>query len=118
MNDFPLQPRDESGPVFNAPWEAQAFGLVVALHEAGAFTWPEWADYLSKAIADAQAAGDADLGDSYYAHWLAALERIASDKNLTNSTELSARRDAWHSAYLQTPHGQPIQLIDELGSVG
>jgi hypothetical protein len=32
-----------TGPVFSAPWEAQAFAMVLALHERGLFTWPEWA---------------------------------------------------------------------------
>jgi hypothetical protein len=36
-------PQDESGPVFSAPWEAQAFAMTLALYERGIFTWPEWA---------------------------------------------------------------------------
>ena len=77
--DLPGLPRDEQGPVFSAPWQAQAFALALALHERGAFTWPEWAAALSAAIARAQAAGDPDAGDTYYQHWLDALETLVID---------------------------------------
>jgi hypothetical protein len=36
-------PRDEDGPVFREPWEAEAFALAVSLNERGLFTWKEWA---------------------------------------------------------------------------
>ena len=75
-------PRDEAGPVFHEPWEAQAFAMTVALHKRGMFTWAEWATCLNEAIRDAQAAGDADHGDTYYSHWLTALERISTIKGL------------------------------------
>src|SRR5215472_12923360 len=77
---LPDQPRNDAGPVFRAPWEAQAFAMAVALHEQGLFTWSEWARVLALQIAEAQAAGDADLGDTYYHHWLAALEKIVAAK--------------------------------------
>ena len=35
---------------FDAPWQAQAFALVVALHERGVFTWAEWAETLGAAV--------------------------------------------------------------------
>ena len=76
--DLPGLPQDADKPVFNEPWEARAFAMTVALHERGLFTWPQWADALSRQIALAQAAGDADLGDTYYRHWLRALESLVS----------------------------------------
>jgi nitrile hydratase accessory protein len=79
--DLPGIPLDADRPVFNEPWEARAFAMTVALHERGLFTWPQWAEALSRHIALAQAAGDADLGDTYYQHWLRALESLV--KNLT-----------------------------------
>ena len=42
----PGVPRDEDGPVFREPWEARAFAMALALHEAGVFTWKEWAETL------------------------------------------------------------------------
>ena len=36
---LPDLPRDEDGPVFREPWEAQAFAMALALYERGLFTW-------------------------------------------------------------------------------
>lgn len=110
--ELPLLPRDEQGPVFRAPWEAQAFAMALALHEGGAFTWPEWAAALTEAIRRAQAAGDADLGDTYYQHWLDALEQLVIDKGLASADRLHALEHAWEAAALRTPHGRPIELTD------
>lgn len=51
-------------PVFAAPWQAHAFAMVVTLHAKGLFTWPEWAAALAAEIKAAQAAGDADTGET------------------------------------------------------
>ena len=103
-------PRDQDGPVFKEPWEAEAFALALRLHERGLFTWTEWAETLAEEIARAQQAGDPDLGDTYYQHWLAALERLVQAKGVVSQTELTERRDAWGRAVHATPHGQPVIL--------
>ncbi len=89
---LPSIPADEDGPVFREPWEAQAFALVVALHQAGHFTWPEWVAAISAEIRQAQADGDPDLGHTYYRHWLAALEKITVAKDLADDVDLRLRR--------------------------
>src|SRR5690606_13402047 len=61
---------ESTGAAFEVPWQAQLFAITLALHEAGHFDWPEWAACLSQSIRDAQAAGDPDLGDTYWSHWL------------------------------------------------
>ena len=113
----PGLPRDDAGePVFGAPWEAHAFAMAVQLHQRGLFTWPEWADALSQQIRAAQAAGDADLGDTYYRHWLAALEELVTRKGASTGAELARYAAAWDHAAHRTPHGQPIELgPDDLG---
>lgn len=109
--DLPVLPRDEAGaPVFRAPWEAQAFAMAVRLHEAGHFTWTEWAERLAREIQRAQAAGDADRGDTYYHHWLAALEGLVAEKGLVGADELHRRKAEWDAAARSTPHGKPIEL--------
>ena len=109
----PSIPCDAEGPVFREPWEAQAFAMALALHERGVFTWPEWADTLSAEIKRAQAAGDPDTGETYYRHWLAALERVIAVKGVTTSENLHRYRDAWDHAADRTPHGAPIELRPE-----
>ena len=103
-------PRDDNGPVFREPWEAQAFAMTLALHERGLFSWPEWSEALGLAIKRAQDAGDPDTGETYYHHWLAALEWLGTDKGATNHQTLHRYRDAWDHAADRTPHGQPIAL--------
>jgi nitrile hydratase accessory protein len=107
---LPGQPSDADGPVFREPWEAQAFALALALHQRGLFSWTEWAHALAARIAAAQAAGDADLGDTYYRHWLAALEALVEAKGASSPDELRRYRRAWGRAAERTPHGRPIEL--------
>ena len=110
---LPSLPRDEAGPVFHEPWEAQAFAMTVALYRRGLFTWPEWAATLAEEIKRAQAAGDPDTGDTYYRHWLAALKRLVAEKGVTDPASLARYRDAWDHAAERTPHGTPIELRSE-----
>ena len=110
VDAIPGLPRDDEGPVFREPWEAQAFALAVALHEHGLFTWPEWAATLAEEIRRAQAAGDPDTGETYYRHWLAALERIVAEKGATDAGTLHRYADAWGRAADRTPHGTPIEV--------
>ena len=87
--------------------------MTLALHERKVFTWPEWAQALGAEIKRAQAAGDPDTGETYYRHWLAALERIVAEKGVTDSATLSRYVHAWDHAADRTPHGQPIVLKPE-----
>jgi nitrile hydratase accessory protein len=110
---LPSLPRDAEGPVFREPWEAQAFSMALALHQRGLFTWPEWAATLADEIKRAQAAGDPDTGETYYRHWLAALERLVVEKGIANIDTLACYRGAWERAADRTPHGKPITLSPE-----
>ena len=109
LAELPHLPRDAEGPVFRAPWEAQAFGLTLALHERGCFTWREWTDALT---AEIRAAGAPDDGTRYYEHWLAALEKLAAAKKLVTVAEMLHRKDDWDAAARATPHGRPIALAN------
>ena len=113
LPDLPGLPHDADGPVFAAPWQAQAFAMTLALHERGLFNWGEWAQALSQAIAQAQGQGDPDLGDTYYHHWLHALETLLQAKGLASAATLTALEHAWEDAAERTPHGQAIELRPE-----
>jgi nitrile hydratase accessory protein len=102
LPEHPGLPRDDAGPVFKEPWEAKAFALTLRLHERGLFTWPEWADALAR--------GDADLGDTYYQHWLRALESLVALKGAASADELARCGRAWAEAAERTPHGSAIEL--------
>jgi len=111
--ELPRIPQDNDGPVFREPWEAQAFAMTLALYQRGLFTWNEWATALGSEIKRAQAAGDPDSGETYYLHWLSALEKLVAEKGVTTTETLHRYRDAWEHACDRTPHGQPIELRKE-----
>jgi nitrile hydratase accessory protein len=110
MAQSPALPRDAGGPVFREPWEAKAFAMAVRLAEQGVFTWAEWTEALSGEIAVARAAGEPDLGDTYYMYWMHALEALLAQKTSVAMADIAVRAEDWRRAYLNTPHGQPIEL--------
>lgn len=110
LDALPTLPHDDGGPVFKAPWEAQAFAMTLTLHTRGVFTWREWADALAAELAAAAARGEPDDGTRYYEHWLAALEKLVAAKKLISGEELARRVDEWDAAARATPHGKPIEL--------
>ncbi len=107
---LPPLPRDEEGPVFDEPWQAQAFALAVRLSEQGHFSWTTWAEALAGELSAAEARGEPDDGTNYYHHWVSALERLVVEKGLSDAAALVERKEAWADAYRHTPHGQPVEL--------
>ncbi len=107
---LPGSPSNSDGVVFREPWEAQAFAIAVSLHERGLFSWPEWAAALAAEIQTAQERGDPDAGETYYHHWLRALERLVIEKRAARPAALARYRQAWEHAASRTPHGTPIEL--------
>jgi nitrile hydratase accessory protein len=115
---LPRLPRDERGPVFAEPWQAQAFALAVKLSELGHFTWNEWAATLADELRADAARGEPDDGSRYYHCWLAALEHLVVAKELTDPATLFARKEAWADAFRHTPHGMPVELEHDSGARG
>lgn len=105
-------PQVEGGAVFAAPWQAQAFALAVKLSEQGHFTWKEWATALAAELKAADQRGEPNDGTHYYNHWVAALEKLVTEKGLTEAVLLKEKKNAWADAYRHTPHGEPVVLGD------
>ena len=82
-------PRKNGELVFEAPWEGRAFGIAVALNEAGAYEWEEFRQRLIGEIDGAEA----DDGSGYYERWLASLERVLLEGGVVSASELAARAD-------------------------
>lgn len=112
LDSLSLLARDDESPVFAEAWQAQAFAMTVELSRRGRFTWAEWTAALAAEIAAVKARGEPDLGDTYYHHWLAALEKLVAAKNLLGASELASRKAAWKHAAAHTEFGQPIVLRD------
>jgi nitrile hydratase accessory protein len=100
----------EAPGVFDSPWQAEVFALVVALHERGVFSWSEWAAALGRQVGSSDAAAD---GSDYYHHWLAALEALLAQKGVADGDTVQATADAWQRAARATPHGKAIVLEND-----
>lgn len=112
LKALPDIPRDDDGPVFGEPWQAEVFSMTCLLHEKGVFSWSDWADTLGAVIREMP-------DDTEYYHcWLTALERITVKQGLTTQTSLAERKIAWDKAARATPHGQPIELIADEHDAG
>lgn len=111
---LPELPRDDGGPVFREPWEAQAFALAIQLHQRGLFTWTEWADALSAEIRAVRERGERDSGEHYYRHWLRALESLLQSKGVADEAALAARRahllEHWPSGHDHVARRQPVAV--------
>jgi nitrile hydratase accessory protein len=88
MDEQVALPRQNGVLVFEAPWEARAFGLAVALNEAGVYPWRDFSHGLAAETAALEAQGTAA---SYYERWLEALEKLAIARGLVTLDELDAR---------------------------
>lgn len=102
-------PRDEAGPVFAEPWQANLFALTVKLAEACVFTWPEWAEAFGATLSAARV-NQGPLGpETYFDLWLVNLEGLLEAKGIAQADERDHLKAAWRAAYLATPHGQPVK---------
>jgi nitrile hydratase accessory protein len=86
-------PRDNGELVFAAPWESRAFGVALALHDAGRIDWEDFRRSLIGEIGAWEAAHPSGAGWSYYECWLRALEQVVSRKGLVGAGDLQERVD-------------------------
>lgn len=90
LGAVPALPRDVEGVVFNAPWEAKAFAMVVLMHQRGFFAWPEWVAALTAEITQDR---DQPIHAPYYELWLTAAEKLMQSKGLISTAELAQERE-------------------------
>jgi len=96
-----LHPTEPERP-FTAPWQAQAFALVVRLHENGVMSWPQWTQALARELQRSPEPND------YYGSWLSALESLLIGLDIVDERSLVGWRQAWQQAFRDTPHGHAI----------
>ena len=85
-------PRENGELVFQAPWEARAFGLAVALNQQDLYKWREFSAELAATIAVADQNNDPA---NYYTRWVASLEELIIAKGLLSREQLDARTSEW-----------------------
>jgi nitrile hydratase accessory protein len=101
---------DTDGPGFAEPWQADAFACTIQASRQGLFTWSEWVAVFSAEIKAAPQRPGEDAEAAYFRQWLAALETIVGQKQAATAAEIAEREEAWRQAYLNTPHGMPVEL--------
>ena len=96
-------PMSDEGPTFTAPWEARAFSMAVALHDAKQMEWGEFQKTLGTVLDRGAQEQDGEEW-SYYIAWLLALETLVVgheqiDPNLlqVRTLEILARSNHQHT---------------------
>lgn len=102
--------RDGKGPIFESPWHAEVLAIADTLTAEGLFTSGEWAEALGTELREAYERGDTDDSPTYYGCALRALEMLVALHAPEVSMSLVDRVEQWRRAYLNTPHGQPVEL--------
>jgi nitrile hydratase accessory protein len=88
MDEEIALPRSNGELLFTAPWEARAFGLAVALNEAGLYPWSDFSHGLAQEIARDEAQPGDVPQSSYYERWLATLESLVVANGLVTTAEI------------------------------
>lgn len=101
-------PRKNGEPVFDAPWQSRAFGMVVNLHTQGLYPWDDFKSRLIAQVADgdraAVCAGAPEAsgkGSTYYDQWVEAFSRLLVDKNMVTAEEMAQRIDDFKTGVRQ-----------------
>lgn len=115
MNSFEEKPPEpfasqDGEVIFEESWHAQVMSLAFNLLERGHFSNAQWSEALGAELASARDRGDPDDPNTYYCGALAALEGLLGEQKILNADNIDSCTEAWRSAYLQTPHGQPVVL--------
>jgi nitrile hydratase accessory protein len=110
--DGPIEPPRKNGElVFEAPWEARAFGIAMVLHQQGVYPWREFSDRLAAQIAEDETPTDVpilppprDTESRYYRQWVAALEGLLREKELLTAEEIDTRTDEFAAGLWDDHH--------------
>jgi nitrile hydratase accessory protein len=84
-------PRSNGELMFGEPWESRAFGLALALNDAGAFEWEDFRGQLIAAVGEWEREHDEGECWSYYRCWLTALERVLVARGVVSVGDLTVR---------------------------
>ena len=94
--DTPAAPPRTNGElVFTEPWESRAFGVAVALHDAGVVDFEAFRARLIGEIGEWEGSHAPEgHGYRYYELWLTALERTLISERVVDPASLEAAREA------------------------
>lgn len=91
-------PRSGDRLVFDEPWHARAFGLVLALAETNAYQFEDFRQSLIATIGRWEATHEVDDPSwEYYEQWLAAFERLVVALGIVTPQEIDGRTEEFQS---------------------
>lgn len=105
----PLLDQDNE-PVFREGWHAQVLGVANTLINTGRISATDWTATFAGALREAEAHGEGDKLDGYYGAALTALETLLDRDTDVSHSHVDERTELWRRAYLNTPHGHPVEL--------
>lgn len=77
---------------FEAPWQARAFGVALALRDGGTVEWAEFQDRFIDAVqATDPDRMQADVEAVYYERWLETVEELLVEQGVVDAAELDRR---------------------------
>ena len=98
-------PRSNGELIFVEPWESRAFGVAVALHDAGVIDFEAFRVRLIEEIGAWEKSHDgAGEGCRYYERWLTALERTLLDAGLVDAEHVGVARAALEHEWAHDGH--------------
>ncbi len=104
--------RLDGDPVFDEAWQAQLLAMVDQMITNNVFSNSLWSKTLGANLKAAEAAGQSDDIDTYYAAVLQSFEQLIELSSSISNQTITDKQQAWERAYLNTPHGQPVIIGD------
>ncbi|MFT4608127.1 MAG: nitrile hydratase accessory protein [Gammaproteobacteria bacterium] len=113
--NYALKPlADTDGdPVFDEAWQAQALAMADNLVKSGLFSSDDWSNALGQTLKESADRADVDSQQTYYLCVLKTLEKLIADHTDINTQLMHSKYEDWEQAYLRTPHGQPVTLVQK-----
>ncbi|MDP9136908.1 MAG: nitrile hydratase accessory protein [Pseudomonadota bacterium] len=102
--------RDDGEPAFEEPWQAHVLAVAYALAERGSFSHSDWSQELGAELQRCVERGEADSRATFFAAALSALQHLVTARGMVSEALLDGRTELFRRAYLQTPHGKPIEI--------
>jgi nitrile hydratase accessory protein len=84
-------PTEDEEPTFDAPWQARAFALAVAVTDGDAPDWHAFQRELVAAIDDGVGEDREDTEEAYYRGWLTAIETLLVERGTVDADALADR---------------------------
>jgi nitrile hydratase accessory protein len=101
MSGAVAYPRKNGEPVFDAPWQSRAFGMVVRLHTSGVYPWDDFKKLLIEEVSKQPCKGSTPESSEYYEQWVDAFWRLLVKKGIFSEAEMRARAEEFQTGARQ-----------------